>query len=288
MSLDLPALFHDADSASNAQQNRYLSLIVAEYGAILVAAILTTINAKHAGFLVIYALIIIASLSIMLVRTLSKPEQDWYKCRALAESIKTIAWRYSMKSEPFNDRLQIESKKDFRDYLTEILKANAHIGHTIAGLNTGGAQVTDSMNQIRGGSISDRKQFYLKHRIDDQKKWYATKSRFNKNRMKLCVCLSSLVYAISVIAVIMQIPYPGSFSVVEPLMVLAASFVGWMQIRKFNELSSAYALTAHEISLVRDKIFEAKTDAELSSFVNEAELVFSREHTQWVARQNQV
>ena len=68
-------------------------------------------------------------------------------------------------------------------------------------------------------------------------------------------------------------------------MVAASAVLGWMQIKKFNELASAYTLTALEISLIEDKLREVETEAELSEFVNEAELAFSREHTQWVARQ---
>jgi hypothetical protein len=60
-----------------------------------------------------------------------------------------------------------------------------------------------------------------------------------------------------------------------------------MQIKKFSELSSAYSLTAHEIGIIEDRIDEADTEDEFSDFVNEAELAFSREHTQWLARQQQ-
>ncbi|RWI72075.1 MAG: SLATT domain-containing protein [Mesorhizobium sp.] len=72
----------------------------------------------------------------------------------------------------------------------------------------------------------------------------------------------------------------------EPLIVIAASLIGWTQIKKFNELASAYTLTAHEIGLTADLITDANSDEAFSAAVNEAELAFSREHTQWVARQN--
>ncbi|AZO19537.1 MAG: hypothetical protein EOQ42_11160 [Mesorhizobium sp.] len=43
---------------------------------------------------------------------------------------------------------------------------------------------------------------------------------------------------------------------------------------------------AHEIGLTADLITDAISDEAFSAAVNEAELAFSREHTQWVARQN--
>ena len=59
-----------------------------------------------------------------------------------------------------------------------------------------------------------------------------------------------------------------------------------MQIKKFNELTSAYTLTAHEIGIIQGRLEEVDSEEDLSEFINEAELAFSREHTQWVARQN--
>ena len=72
---------------------------------------------------------------------------------------------------------------------------------------------------------------------------------------------------------------------IEPIIVLAASLTGWMQIKKFNELASAYTLTAFEIGIIQDRASDSMSEAEFSDFVGEAEQAFSREHTQWVARQ---
>ena len=61
-----------------------------------------------------------------------------------------------------------------------------------------------------------------------------------------------------------------------------------MQIKKFNELNSSYTLTAHEIGIIQTRLQDVEAEEEFSDFVNEAELAFSREHTQWVARQDAV
>lgn len=100
-----------------------------------------------------------------------------------------------------------------------------------------------------------------------------------------CIC----VYLLATIGVLLRIEFvspPIWFT--EPLIVVGASIVGWMQIKKFNELSSAYTLAAHEIGLLRSEIEEIENEEDFSLFVNRAELAFSREHTQWVARQSGV
>lgn len=55
---------------------------------------------------------------------------------------------------------------------------------------------------------------------------------------------------------------------------------------RFRELSASYALAAHEISLIREQSRQAMSDDQLSQFVGDAEDVFSREHTQWIARKD--
>jgi hypothetical protein len=75
---------------------------------------------------------------------------------------------------------------------------------------------------------------------------------------------------------------------IEPLIVVAAAIIGWIQIKRYSELASAYALTAHEIGIIEERARSAYTNEAFSQFVNDAEQAFSREHTQWVARQHQI
>ena len=76
-----------------------------------------------------------------------------------------------------------------------------------------------------------------------------------------------------------------SFWPVDPLIVLATSIVGWIQIKKFNELAAAYAVTAHEIGLINITLEHSDDVKNFSDFVIDAETAFSREHTLWIARQ---
>lgn len=93
-------------------------------------------------------------------------------------------------------------------------------------------------------------------------------------------------YLLAILTVLLHIVYPD-FKIwpTEPLIVLASSIIGYTQVKKFNELSSSYTLTAHEIGIIQSRIEEISENKEFSDFVNEAEQAFSREHTQWVARQ---
>ena len=59
-----------------------------------------------------------------------------------------------------------------------------------------------------------------------------------------------------------------------------------MQAKRYSELAASYALTAHEISLIREQALNPSTEEEFSKFVSDAENAFSREHTQWSARRD--
>ena len=285
--MELPALFKGADEASNASQTKYLWLLRLEYGVLFVASIFALNLSRSAGYLAVYAALFIASIFLLLFRNVRKPQQDWYKCRALAESVKTSAWRYAMRSEPFSSEDEREARRAFRSHLREILDSNRHIGEKIAGLNAEGAQITTEMEALRARSLEDRKVFYVENRIKEQRSWYAGKSKTNKdaNTTWTIVCVS--IYLLAIAGVITHIVYPDVvFWPIGPLVVIASAIIGWMQIKKFDELASSYALTAYEIGLTEDRLQHALAEPELSECVNEAELAFSREHTQWVARQN--
>ena len=72
----------------------------------------------------------------------------------------------------------------------------------------------------------------------------------------------------------------------DPLIVMVTSVLGWIQMKRHSELTASYNLAAHEIGIIKGNAESVKTEADFSDFVNEAELAFSREHTQWVARKD--
>ena len=286
--LQYPALYNDADVASQSAQFEFFALVIGEFTLLAAAAILSLEMFSSLPLSFISALIFVAALVLMLLRTLKKADQDWYKCRALAESIKTLAWRYAMRAQPFDDARTQDARRDFLIFLKAIFKANQHIGPRIAGLSPDGQQITPEMDALRERPLYERKDFYLTNRIKEQRKWYAGKARHNKKRLKVWIGICVLVYAAATISVLARIRYPHAMFPTEPLIVIASTLVGWIQIKRYAELASAYSLTAHEIGIVEDRATDAKTELQFSDFVNESELAFSREHTQWIARQHEV
>jgi hypothetical protein len=282
--LKFPALFQEADDASGRAQKEYLRLVKVEYALLLLAAVLAMrVFEASTAFLIGYAMVFVASLVVMLLRTLGKPEQDWYRCRALAESVKTSTWRYAMRAAPFDGVSKPDPRTEFCEFLEAIFEANRHVGHRMTAAAADADQITPEMDEIRAKPLTERIAFYLSDRIRDQRQWYVRKALANQKSVRVWIFICVAVYLGATASVLIRILEPAWPS--EPLIVVASSIIGWMQIKKFSELSSAYTLTAHEIGISEGRIGAVQTDEAFSDFVNQTELAFSREHTQWVARQ---
>jgi hypothetical protein len=128
---------------------------------------------------------------------------------------------------------------------------------------------------------------YLDDRIDDQRKWYAKKSGDNRRASAKYFLVLCGVYAVAIVFLFVRIAAPDiPYLPIDVFAVIASSIIGWMQIKRFNELASAYGLTAHEVGIVKSRYESVRTIEHLSAFVSDAENAFSREHTQWAARRD--
>lgn len=284
--LGFPALYASADDGSNNAQRRYLWMIRSEYFLLFcVSGASATRGLSGLNPLAITLLLVVLA-GLFVFKIVKKLDQDWYRCRALAESVKTSTWRFSMRAHPFEDTDSIDiPKANFRNLLRDILKANRHIAENLE--TTDSEQVTDSMIKIRHLPLEERISYYLKHRIDDQRTWYSKKSKANKKSLRFWIVATMLIYIGATISLNAdQLGFVPATYAFDPLIVLVTSAIGWLQMKRHGEFMASYNLTAHEIGIIRINSDAVASEEELSDFVNEAELAFSREHTQWVARRD--
>lgn len=284
---DFPALFLSSDAAAEKYQKIFLSLVGGEYFLLSIASILSLSVFTGGLVYLASACVFITSLIVLMTRSMTKPEQDWYKCRALAESVKTLTWRYVMRATPFHDDHSGQGPRgELRENLERIFSANQAIAEKIDENWSAMDQITAEMERIRALPLGERKSFYQLHRIADQRGWYHRKAIWNRRNARRWVWIAAAAYVVATALTLARIRFADwAIWPIEPFIVVASSILGWTQIKKFNELSAAYTVTAHEIGLIHLKLDPAATETNLSEVVNEAELAFSREHTLWIARQ---
>ncbi len=281
-----PALFRSADAASNAYQRKYLNLILAEYALLFVASVLSLSVFASPIVYAVATVVLGVSAAVLLTRAVGKPEQDWYKCRALAESVKTLTWRYSMCAFPFGEADETKARSEFKQNLERTFKSNKDVASKIAEDWSAENQITTEMARLRALPLSERKSFYQRHRINEQRGWYSRKAAWNRKMSRRWVVASVLSYFAAAGLSVARILKPEiNIWPIDPLIVVATSIVGWIQIKKFNELAAAYAVTSQEIGLINITLEHSEDVNSFSDFVIEAETAFSREHTLWIARQ---
>lgn len=280
-----PALYAVADRASGRQQALYFSLVFGEYASLVAVAIMSVNMLGDRWYIILYGSFLAAALGLLVARTLLRPEQRWYQARALAESVKTTAWKFALGARPFQQNA--DDRQRMREMLGELLAANRSLGSQFDGKTAGGDQIPAEMEAIRALPRAERLELYMRERVEEQLVWYGRKSRSNADTGRTFALVLGGLYIAAFAILLVRLDQPKwIYAHPDPLILLAASVLGWMQIKRFNELGASYALTASEISILKSRAPEIEDDEALSLFIDDAEEAFSREHTQWLARRS--
>jgi hypothetical protein len=284
---DLPALFKAADKASLKGQksavrrtSAYLALLVL---AALGGAMSWTVddgNLSVGGLLSVLAFT--ASLFVGFTIVHLRPEERWYRGRAAAESVKTLAWRYAVGGDPFGIDAP-EAEVLFTRRLRDLVEALRDIGLPAV---DGTEQISNRMRTIRTSSLEERRMSYLQGRIEDQCSWYTRKARINDRRGRGWAIASGFLILAGLSAGLAR-----AFTVLETdllgvLAAAAAAAAAWAQMRQHRTLASSYGLAAQELGLTRAVVGEVSEELEWSRAVSDAEDAISREHTTWLARRS--
>lgn len=282
---DFPALYRSANELSLKSQSHFFTALRCHLCTLVVAAILSIVSISHWGIAALQVFALLAALACSVYLFNVRPEKLWYGGRAVAESIKTITWRYVSRAEPFYGNDEV-ARADFRKTLKAVIEQNRDVCRALTD-HIDGTQISTLMERMRSQALHERKVNYLEGRINDQHTWYANKAGFNRRRARYFFWALIAVNVLAVVCAVVRVAnVEVPFWPTDVFVAAAASILSWMQAKRFSELAASYALTAHEISIVKEEAQLPSTDEEFSIFVGDAENAFSREHTQWVARKD--
>jgi len=280
-----PAVYRSANELSKKSQSAFFLALKLHLILLIIGAALSVFNFSHWISAVLQALVFFGAFSCSVYLFAKRPDKNWYAGRAVAESIKTLTWRYMCRAEPFQDDDE-NAGAHFRRKVQAVVDQNKDIvkAHLYF---IGGAQLTEMMKIIRAKSLAERKNEYATARVKDQLDWYADKARKNQKYSDNFFWALVSVNAIAVVLSLLRIAFISlPFWPTEIFIAIAASLLGWMQARRFADLAAAYGLAAYEIGIINEQCMSPQTESEFSSFVGDSENAFSREHTQWVARKD--
>lgn len=282
---DFPGLYQSADTLSANAQKYFLGALFSNLLLLVLAALVSVINYPHWVAALIQFMFLLLALASSVFLAWKRPEKSWYSGRAVAESIKTMTWRYVSRAEPF-DKSDEQSRSLLISRLRDVVQQNPGVSNQLIS-HASAPQVTDTMTQMRAQAFPQRRDTYIEHRINDQLEWYKRKAKFNSTAAKWFFTGLIVANLIALACAASKIANPAfQYFPTDVFITVAAGILTWMQAKRFTELSTSYALTANEIALIREDAYGLAEDVELSKFVGDAENAFSREHTQWEARKD--
>lgn len=285
--LEFPSLYSSADALSRKGQRWQKGFFASSFCLNLIAAVLASLSRQTQLTLGFVWMCMVASVMLSMFLYLFRPEVEWFSGRALAESVKTLAWRYSTCAEPYDYGLpEREAEMALHTALLTMLREAQDIGSGLATPSGSKPQISQSMKKLRMSSLPDRREAYSIHRLQDQQSWYSSQARKNRRLDRVwsfafVVCQFLALCAAAVAAIHGK---TGPVYMVGILTTLAGSLVAWQQLCQFGALATAYGMTSQELASIQSTFSLCTTDKEFSEFVLSAEQAISREHTFWLAR----
>lgn len=279
---DFPALFQDADSAAKRTQGYFFLSTVVVSLASLAAGILSNFADEFTAAKFLSVFFSISALMSAVVLMFLRPQRAWYASRALAESVKTVSWRYICRAEPYHGATTSADER-LKKTIRSLMEANSHAPLRYSSSHTD--LVTNRMIEIRDLPLKDRIDIYIEHRIENQLTWYRNGAALNSKRS---VAWHSALIISTLLALSISIAgYDSSyFTYISWLYSIPLAILAWIQTKRYQELAESYALTAHEITAAKGNVRTISSESDFSGFVGDMENAFSREHTQWSARKD--
>lgn len=287
---DYPNYYIAGDSASLKSQSNYVKLVKWDLILMIFSAALAIYNYQtEDSKVLIYSLssvLLIVALAISIILKTKKYEDIWYRGRALAESCKTLTWRYIMCSEYFeNDISTHEVEKRFIERIREIHAEFDDLQKELQARDLSYPIITNEMKKIRLLNANQRKTYYIEHRIQNQIDWYSSKADSNKTKYENWFLVVIICQVLALFSIIYLIKYPlSNFNLVGLFSTIAASGFSWLQLKRYQENKEAYTTATSELNLIKAESDYNFTDREFSKYVLDSENAMSREHTMWLAQ----
>lgn len=287
---DFPSFYQAADKASIKAQRFYVNFLRVDLVSMVTAALLTIYNFENQSpkltIYIISGLLLLISTILTLTIKNQQYEDTWYQGRALAESIKTITWRYITCSENFESSLpQASADTNFINTIHELNKEFSTLSSRLDAKLLSLPIISLEAKRIRSLNWQERKDLYIKNRIQNQKGWYSTKAEFNAARKDLWFWIVIIAQILSILASALLIFLPNStWNLVGLFTTISAAGLAWLELKQHHVLKEAYTTAAVELNKIESLSFNVVSESDLVKYVLDSENAISREHTLWVAQ----
>lgn len=287
---EFPGLFQAADHASSQAQRQYSRLVAVDLAVMVIAAALGALSLGDPVLRQMWAMAsavcIAASFGLTYALKSERLSAVWYQGRAAAESVKTAAWRYMMRAEPYTHaQAEAEVDRRFGEANEILLGGKPALAGALPSPILASPQITPRMREARALSLDARKALYLASRIREQRDWYASRAEANRGKARATYRMVLACQVFAMIAAIALVRWPDSqINFTGVFTALAAALIGWTQLRKHDELASTYGMSAQRLTSLADQIQYAAEEAQFAEIVSATEETITRENSFWLTR----
>lgn len=285
---DYPALYLSADALSNEGQKLFVLLSRLElFLLILASGVGVAISfAGVVGNRILAASVAVLLFGALIVRSVARstdPSKRWFEGRAVAESVKTLAWKYMACANPMTPG-NAHADDLFTGFLAEVIAEHAGLAAPRTGPTQGlPLQITPAMRHIRTLAFEERRATYLEQRVRDQLRWYSTRAHDHKRASDFWFVTGLVSEMAAVAYAVLLVVTPSWPNVIGLLSTFTAASATLARLRGDNEVSQRYGLAAQELAMIQHRL-ESSTTHTFSERVMEAEGAISREHKMWAVK----
>lgn len=225
------------------------------------------------------------ALAAVLVTEFGGLARSAYGARVLAESIRSLSWRYMAKAAPYQPGLSAhEVDNRFMASLRVILNAREAL-QVLPRLEVTSGEITERMRQIRAQPAASRAATYFRARIDRQRMVHNALAAGNRRQSLVMTMISvSALAAVLALGLLMALRTGLPIQPVPAFAALGAAALGWSSHKHNQELFVAHRLTEYELGLIASREDFVNSDQDLSRLATDAENAIAKEHTLWAAR----
>lgn len=279
-----PSLYEAASKASASGQAHYAFLVRINLLLLICASALSILGVLL-RLPIVWLVLIIDLLAAMAIRIYGRhahPEHDWFNGRAVAESIKTAAWRFAMGATPFHSGDAASREARFINRLTEIMKERTQLRlPRVPGTDQA---ISDEMRRISALEWTERRAIYLARRLDDQVEWYSSKAETSQHRSNQWTIAALAAEFAAVVSAVFLLVLSTIPNLVGLFTSLGAGATAWTQLRRHDDLAQSYGLAAVELQLAKARVVASADEGAFVSHVDDTEETISREHTLWAIK----
>lgn len=285
---DYPALYQLADASSMSAQRWYkrltaIELLLALAGA-AAGALAVVGGADWRTSATAAAVSFLGAGAAKLLTRVRGHERDWFNGRAVAETVKSLTWRYVTQAPPFGDEVTADAR--LIEQVGEAIRLRPLERPRPGALPPAARQITPAMRDGRRLPLTDRRDRYVEARVYEQADWYRRRAIAGERARDLWFFVSLGAHGAAVLLATAGVfaEDVARLNLLGLAAAIAAAATAWAQVGRFDEQSRAYALASQELLLIASLAPAVTDEAGLGRLVATAESAISREHTLWVAK----